>query len=311
VAYSIDRCPACASLELTERPAIISPFLTEYVFGGQGGGCTIAACRRCGLQFFTSRLSETETARLYAGYRGEPYFTARHRHEFWYTRRFQDRLGSGADIGIRRDQLHQTLARHVDPVAIGSVLDYGGDRGQILSDGPGRLRYVFDLSGVQPVTGIQGLPDEAALGRTRVDLVLLCEVLEHASEPVGLLQRMGSLLLPGGLVFVTVPHEQLSFADIPTGAWYRRYVSSLQRHPALLKWIDFYSTASRVKFRRIPPFGLVKMHEHLNLFTPAALGHALEAAGFEILECQLASSAGPIVALARYRHTEPQGSSST
>ena len=208
-------------------------------------------------------------------------------------------LGSDADIGRRRELLHQTLARHIDPAAIGSVLDYGGDRGQILSEGPGRLRYVFDLSGVKPIAGIQSLPDEAALSQTRVDLILLCEVLEHASEPVDLLQRMANHLQPGGLVFVTVPYEQISLADIPAGAWYRSYVASLQRHPALLRWIDFYSTASRVKLGRIPPFGLAKMHEHLNLFTAAALGRALEAADFEILECGLASPAGPIVALAR------------
>src|SRR6266481_8635379 len=183
VPHDVDHCPACGSGELDVRPAVVSPFFAEYLFGGQGGLCGIAQCRNCTLMFFSRRLDRGEVARLYGGYRGEEYFHARHKHEFWYTCAFNDRLGEEADIRGRRELLYAAIGRHRDLGSIGSALDYGGDRGQILAQGPGRRRYVFDVSGAEPVEGVKRLRDEAELAGLDVDLLLLCEVLEHASAP--------------------------------------------------------------------------------------------------------------------------------
>ncbi len=301
VPHDVDHCPACGSGELDVRPAVVSPFFAEYLFGGQSGLCGIAQCRHCMLMFFSCRLDRGEVARLYAGYRGEEYFRARHKHEFWYTRAFNDRLGEEADIRGRRELLYAAIGRHRDLGSIGSALDYGGDRGQILAQGPGRRRYVFDVSAAEPVEGVKRLRDEAELAGLDVDLLLLCEVLEHASAPVELLRKLASCLRPGGLLFVTVPYEQVPIADIPSAPWYRAYLRVLVKWKPLLTLGDFYSTAFRVKFCRIPPFGFAKMHEHLNFFSAKSLGLALSRGGFDVLECGLASPAGPLVAVAARR----------
>jgi SAM-dependent methyltransferase len=173
--------------------------------------------------------------------------------------------------------------------------------GQILAQGPGQRRYVFDVSAAEPVEGVNRLRHEAELAGLDVDLLLLCEVLEHASAPVELLRKLVSCLRPGSLLFVTVPHEQVPIADIPDAPWYRAYLRMLVKWKPLLTLGDFYSTAFRVKFGRIPPFGFAKMHEHLNFFSAKSLGLALNRSGFNVLECGLASPAGPLVAVAAHR----------
>ncbi len=299
MAYDADRCLACHSSELITRPALVSPFLSRYLFNGTASRCRFAECTGCGLQFFDRRLSSDEITQLYRGYRGRDYFQARHGEEFWYTRRHNDNLGSDVDIAHRLELLRRTLEAHCDPAEIAAVLDYGGDRGQILAEGPGSARYVFDLSGAEPIPGVRKVAHERELDDLDLDLILLCEVLEHASDPVEMLRAVVERLKPGGLVFITVPSEQLRIGDIPAGGWYERYLDSLSAHPKLLSFLDFYSTVSRVKLQRIPPLGFAKMHEHLSLFAPEALRRTITAAGLAVLVCEAPSPKGPIVALGR------------
>jgi len=255
-------------------------------------------CRDCALMFYAPRLTPDQNVRLYSNYRGEEYYRVRHRYEFWYTRAFNNRLSGESEMRSRRRWFLEAISRHKGKRVIGAVLDYGGDRGQILSEGPGEQRYVFDLSGAEPVPGVKRLETEEALNGRLFDLVLLCHVLEHAAAPAELLTNLRSRLTPTGLLYVEVPDERFPLTDIPWGHWYRRYLDILRRSLALTILLDFYSTAVRIKFRRIPPLGFAKMHEHVNLFGPASLAACLNKAGFRVLECNITEETGAIVAVA-------------
>src|ERR1700744_724955 len=86
--------------------------------------------------FFDTRLSGAEIQKLYADYRGDAYFEARHRHEFWYTRKVNDGIGSDdVKIAARKRSLAEILGDRARSFA--TVLDYGGDRGQVIADGWG------------------------------------------------------------------------------------------------------------------------------------------------------------------------------
>lgn len=56
--------------------------------------------------------------------------------------------------------------------------------------------------------------DSRALRDRRFDLILLCDVIEHVEDDVGLLSQLrGDHLAPDGLVMVTVPAFQALFSD--------------------------------------------------------------------------------------------------
>ena len=244
--------------------------------------------------FYSLRLSDEEVRRLYCQYRSETYFVARHKHEFWYTRGYHRRLGGEMEMGPRRRALHAAISRHRSINSVDTVLDYGGDGGQLLSDGPGNRRAVFDLSGAPPLPGIERVTSEDALANRQFDLVVLANVLEHVAAPTAQLAKLRGLLAPGGVIFVAVPDERFPLGDLPSGRWYRRYLDVIRRLTPLHIMLDFYATAVRVKMRRIPPLGFAKMHEHVNLFSPRALVTCLELAGFRVLEC---GGVGEIVAI--------------
>jgi SAM-dependent methyltransferase len=138
----------------------------------------------------------------------------------------------------------------------------------MLADFKGANKFVFDLSLVEPDAGVQRLV-RLEDGFERFDLVLNCHVLEHMSDPLDGLKESVSLARSGGLVYIEVPNElwrgphQFSFQE--------QWLTFVAKHPLILKWLDFMSTAMRIKTGWIPPFGFVAVREHINYFTLDAL----------------------------------------
>jgi SAM-dependent methyltransferase len=302
--YRAEECPACTSTAWRAYPAVVAPFVAEYALGvtGPAPPTQLLECRDCGLVFFEDRYTETEIAKLYDGYRGERYFEARHRHEPWYTRGANAAIGDDAE---RRSVIERFAKRRV--AHVGDLLDYGGDRGQYIPQGLADRRFVYEISGVEPVAGVSAIAEEKELEGRTFDLVLLCHVLEHASSPRELLARVArSLREKDGVLYIEVPFERpsLRFLGAP-GSAYSRLLAMLRRVGPALKLVDFYSTLFRVKLGFVPPLGLMKLHEHVNFFDERSLRAVIEAAGLEPVEVGLEVSGTqrvPVVcALARRR----------
>lgn len=296
---TIDRCPCCGGAPTNQWPALTAPFIAEYALRAPVELCSLMACGSCGLRYFDHRYENEEMQRLYAGYRGEAYFQARHRHEFWYLRRHND--GTGHDAGVlvaRKDATTAFLRRHADVSLLSRVLDYGGDSGQFIPDGIGIQKDVFEVSDAAPIPGVRRIAEESLLEEGGYDLVLLNHVLEHAADPSGLLRRVARLMKPGmGLLHVEVPLERYDLAWVRQGETETRRLAVLASHPIQLRWLDFYSTLFRVALKTMPPFGFLKLHEHINLFDDHSLAKACESAGLEILEVELGvRGAGAVVA---------------
>src|ERR1700733_6206287 len=203
--YLVICCLGCAGSDLEFRAAITAPFVAARVFKCPPSVCRVAQCRSCGLIFFEDRFDDQEVGNLYADYRSEAYYQERHHWEPWYTRAFNSGLGGAEEMRIRREVYARTVRDHAADARINSVLDYGGDRGQLMVGGPGRGHFVFDISGVEPEPGVVSI-DAASLAGRDFDLVLLCEVLEHVSDPMRVLREVTDHVRPGGLLYVTVPN---------------------------------------------------------------------------------------------------------
>ncbi len=287
--YRIDSCLCCGSRELRLVPALVSPFVASYVLHRQPELCELAHCVGCGCRFFLSRLTEAEAGALYTDYRGEAYFRERHRVEFWYTEELNRAGLEPGVVTVRTELIENELRAHIDPSTLTDTLDFGGDRGQLIPPGVGPGRFVFDLSGAEPVPGVTSIAAEAELLNKKFDLVLVNAVLEHCSDPGAVLSRLRPLARSeSSLFYIEVPFER-PWLGMGWGPLYRWYLRALASWYRALLWVDFYSTALRVRLSFVPPLGFVKLHEHLNFFTEESLDRLLVNRGFLLRSCALRS----------------------
>ncbi|HTB22400.1 MAG TPA: methyltransferase domain-containing protein [bacterium] len=288
----IQACPCCSGSRLRSYPALTAAFIADRALDGPRRGVRLLECLDCSFRFFASRFEPAEIQKLYSGYRGPAYYEARHRHEFWYSKKINDSLGDNpAEIASRNATVLEFIGSRVDPSGIASVLDYGGDRGQFIPPQLGKERFVFEISGLKAVDGVTMIPSKEGLSGLSFDLIILANVLEHSSDPGGLLKEIKALARPTGSSFlVTVPYERYRLGFIPTrGPAERLYAKFLDRvaaWPDLGKVLDFYSTLFRVKTGVVPPLGYLTLHEHINFFNETSLAALLKAEGFEVLRCQ-------------------------
>jgi SAM-dependent methyltransferase len=288
--YTIEACPCCQSKESTARWAVVAPFLAHYAVGSPPFCCRLLECLVCSFRFFDARLTPEEVDRLYSGYRGARYFAERHRWEPWYSRKVNDGIGGDQqEIAERTRALEGFLFPSLNPSEIGSVLDYGGDRGQFIPPSLGAKKFVFELSDAVPVSGVERIGSEQELSVMKFDLIMAFGVLEHCSDPAHVLEQLRSHLIPGSLLCVGVPYERYGLGFAGKGTLYRGYLNALLHFPAAMVAVDFYSTIARVRLGGIPPLGLIKCHEHLNFFDERSMKALLERMGFAVIDSRIES----------------------
>jgi len=156
--------------------------------------------------------------RLYADYRGDAYFKERHGFKPWYTKAINDDIGGEAAMQVRRGALRESLLHAgIDP-NFTSVLDHGGDRGQMLRDIAAPVKTVYEVSDVQPEPGVVAV-DETSLKNTKWDLSLSCHVLEYLPDPAGYIVELVQLGHDETVYFFEVPDEKFRSFEFNCSRW--------------------------------------------------------------------------------------------
>ena len=282
----IQACPACGAEAHQGWPSVVAPFLVERALRERPPIGHVYQCGCCGLRFSNIRLNEDEVTHLYQAYRGEEYFQCRHRHEPWYSRRMNGDLGGDSKEIQHRQECLETLLQESSVLdRIQTVLDYGGDRGQFIPAGLLARKWVFEISGVEPIQGVELITDFVQLANKSFDLVMLCHVLEHVMEPRTFLHEVMTHVTSAGFLYIEIPLERPHINSVSknmTITWYQW----LDHHPFCLRIIDFLSTASRMLLGWLPPLGLLKTSEHVNFFDESSLQALLAAEGFSCLRIE-------------------------
>lgn len=218
--------------------------------------------------FYNPRLDDAEAGRLYAGYRSEEYQRVRHASEPWYTVSFNGKLGSQTSYERRRPVVAAILRQHIGKREIKRVLDYGGDRGDLVRGlVDGAAAFVYDISGIPAVDGVTAASDPA---ECKADIVINSNVFEHVSFPRLLLKDIVKATPPGGTVFLEVPRE----SPLGLPRMFRRIAQlgfvALTR-PALARYM-------------LRPASLYLMHEHINYFSEQSLATLMRSCGCAVTE---------------------------
>jgi len=196
----------------------------------------------------------------------------RYSFEPWYTKNFNQNLFSEVTMLSRRDCLKRLLAPHLREKRVRAILDFGGGRGELISDlVSGAERYVYDVSQAEPLQGIEKLKSLADCKAHRYDMIICSNVLEHVAYPRDVLREITDVASPGTLVFVEVPYES------PFG--YRERAKRLAQEAILI------AMRSRIAWSLLKVGVLNMMHEHVNFFSPAALERAMSSGVLEVQAC--------------------------
>lgn len=241
----------------------MAPFLAERIWKRAPFCVELVGCESCGFMFYNPRLDASEETRLYADYRLDEYQRKRQWSEPWYTKRFNADLASEVSYEYRRGLLRGILRQHLQGRKVERVLDYGGDRGDLVSGlVDGAAAYVYDISGIAPARGVTATKDPAG---SSPDLIVNSNVLEHVGFPRRLLEEMVKMAPSGGLIFVEVPSES------PFGAM------RIVRRVAQIGWmVGRRPSLARYVAR---PASLYLMHEHINFYSPRSLGVLMRKCG--------------------------------
>ena len=300
-------CPCCSSLTVEGCWAVIAPFIWELVQPGHSSIVRLMECTSCSHRFFSYQYTDEEMGRLYGGYRGEHYFVARHRYEPWYGRRANAANLESSLIRDRQESLVAFLRAVLPANDCGLVIaDLGGDAGQFLPLQLAREAYLVEASDQVPVAGVTLVANIAELP-SDLDLLICAHVLEHIPAPVPFLRsQFASLRIRSGcLIYLEVPLERYGISPSLGSRLYFRYLRLLSRLGPALIVADFLSVLARAYLGRLFPPLIIKMHEHVNFFTPASLQASIESLGLELLAisqdqgASLSTHQGVIRAVAR------------
>ena len=264
------KCLVCGSSNVKQTSGLVSPFLARRIWNRKPFPVKISRCKGCGFAFFNSRMDSNEERKLYSGYRSAEYQKMRFACEPWYTETFNANLNAPEVWRFRKSKLADIFEQQFHGPKIASILDFGGDRGELIADfAPGAEHFVYDISNVQPLPGITALSTLEACKQHQFDLILSSNVLEHVGSPKEALQQIQEISSPSTLIFIEVPYESPFSLFTMT--------KRLAQNGILL------GLRPRISLSMLRPGALVHMHEHVNYFCPAALNHLVQSMGWEMV----------------------------
>jgi len=292
-------CICCSSNNFLKEYALVSPFFSERALNhGAAFVVDMLLCKKCGTRFYDVDITDAQLSRLYDGYRGENYYSQRHRYEPWYTKAINDNVGGEEEFVSRRRSCLEALAAASVENKFSSVLDHGGDKGQMLSGGAinAERRAVYEISGVTTEPGIESITRDQ-MYRSTWDMVLSCHVLEHLSNPSDYVEELAELGHKGTVYYFEVPNEGYVCSFFNRTLSQKIWLNWLTSHLTLLKAFHFISVAFRTKLKIVLPLLFPALNEHLNYFSVQGINELLATKGLEVKYSGVGSS-GHIIAVA-------------
>ena len=149
---------------------------------------------------------------IYRDYRSETYNRDRISVEPSYSRLAKKVGGHPLEIKNRNAAVERFLGKNASCFAGGAMIDYGGSDGRFIPPfaySQFENIYIYDMSLV-PLHATVDARKVKKIANPQYEAYsfLTCmHVLEHVGHPRQLVTEMARLLMPGGLMYIEVPHE--------------------------------------------------------------------------------------------------------
>ena len=138
---------------------------------------------------------------------------------FIRVRPYSARYGANRGTPVDRVYIDRFLAQHAAAIR-GEVLEVNDDNYTRKFGSASRANVVDIRATNERATIIADLCEPGSLPRERFDCVILTQTLQYLVDPVAALANLGSSLVPGGVLLVTVPAvARLDLADRDYWRW--------------------------------------------------------------------------------------------
>lgn len=130
---------------------------------------------------------------------------------------------NGSTSLLAAESIAKRMVRNIPEAA--SLLDYGAGTGA-LSQALARHHPAAEIHAYEPYGPVRHYPgvvwssaEDGPWSSRQFDLIVLCEVIEHIPDPVGLLRDLKPRLNAGGRIAVTTPNARGVWARVQNGRW--------------------------------------------------------------------------------------------
>jgi len=196
-------------------------------FVSRGDGMQVVQCTTCSFLYLNPRPVNEALQRIYStAYYESSDEMCGYRE---YLRREREALDGGWHIGYTIldliEQFEPLLGKKVIEVGSGSgsVLRIAAQKGATVQGIESCAEMAQYIQKHLAMSVMHGSLEDADLPDDAFDLVLLCEVIEHLSDPLGAARQLQKCLKPGGLLFLTTPNAGCTGRF--GGSWYGFHAS--------------------------------------------------------------------------------------
>jgi hypothetical protein len=276
-------CLICGSSNIETIDTIVSDFVMARINDkfktGNNYKTKLCFCRDCTFAFYDYRFDKEEEYKLYKNYRDVVYQKTREFYECWYTKKVNEILNSDEiELKDQQNQILAMLFNYTDK-EIKVALDYGGNEGKTFVDEIGTVnKYVFDISGVEPISGVVKISNQLDLKRYKYDFIMSNMLFEHLSYPLIEMKQLWNLGDKDTLFYIEVPSEN-PFIKGNKFSLSKNIKLAINPSYDFIKLVKYYIKTIKGPF--------MPMKEHINFFTEKSLKKMLEISQFkEIAICE-------------------------
>ncbi|PIU42227.1 MAG: hypothetical protein COS99_01080 [Candidatus Omnitrophica bacterium CG07_land_8_20_14_0_80_42_15] len=174
--------------------------LFDYMLKGTKSACfAFIICKNCGFVFLNPRFEDREMELKYDAIRQLGLVQARLS------------LLSVRSLKRRSEIIYNTITKYKNKKVAGfRILDFGGGGGYNLRlFAKNNLCYIVDYEKPHLQGDVKYLCQTAdeITQEIKFDIILCCHVLEHVADPVKILQKLASHLVPNGILYIEIPFE--------------------------------------------------------------------------------------------------------